>query len=279
MKKTPKISKEVLALRRTKAYRKAYTDDDFMSRRELRPVRLQLELLKPELALVEHDIKTTVVVFGSARTRSEEQTAARERELLGLLKQSPEDPALRSRLAAVRSLRPSARYYEIAREFAKIVSCNDCAPGRKLVVVTGGGPGIMEAANRGAHEGGAQTVGLNITLPHEQHANPYVTPSLSFKFHYFALRKMHFMMRAKALVAFPGGFGTLDELFEIITLVQTQKSKAVPIILFGEEYWRRLINLDVIVEEGVVSPEDLKLFQFLDDPQKAWDAIRQFYDL
>jgi uncharacterized protein (TIGR00730 family) len=175
----------------------------------------------------------------------------------------------------------NARYYELARAFGRIVAdySNLRPPVDRLYICTGGGPGIMEAANRGAHEGGAQTVGLNITLPHEQQANPYVTPSLSFKFHYFALRKMHFMMRAKALVAFPGGFGTLDELFEIITLVQTQKSKAVPIILFGEDYWRRLINLDVLVEEGVISADDLKLFQFLDDPQEAWDAIRKFYEL
>ena len=149
----------------------------------------------------------------------------------------------------------------------------------RLTVCTGGGPGIMEAANRGAHEAGAQTVGLNITLPHEQRPNPYVTPSLSFKFHYFALRKMHFMMRAKALVAFPGGFGTLDELFEVITLVQTKKSKAVPIILFGSHYWKRLVDMDLMVEEGVVSPEDLQLIQYADEPAQAWRLIRDFYEL
>ncbi|MBC7705486.1 MAG: TIGR00730 family Rossman fold protein, partial [Rhodoferax sp.] len=146
-------------------------------------------------------------------------------------------------------------------------------------IATGGGPGIMEAANRGAHEMGAPTVGLNIALPHEQSANPYVTPSLSFKFHYFALRKMHFMMRAKALVAFPGGFGTLDELFEVITLVQTGKAKPVPIVLFGSDYWKRLFNFDVLLEEGAISPQDLKLFTYVDEPQAAWDFIRTFYRL
>ena len=148
-----------------------------------------------------------------------------------------------------------------------------------FTVMTGGGPGVMEAANRGAHEMGAPTVGLNIALPHEQQANPYVTPSLSFKFHYFALRKMHFMMRAKALVAFPGGFGTLDELFEVITLVQTGKAKPVPIVLYGSDYWKRLLDLDVLLDEGAISPEDLNLFTYADDPATAWEAIRSFYAL
>ncbi len=259
--------------RRPNAYRLAFADKEFLLRRETRGIRCQLELLKPDLAQQAQGIDNTIVVFGSARFCDEANAA----KLLADAQGSGDTDALAQAQRQVRN----ARYYELARAFGRIVAdySHLRPPAERLYICTGGGPGIMEAANRGAHEGGAQTVGLNITLPHEQHANPYVTPSLSFKFHYFALRKMHFMMRAKALVAFPGGFGTLDELFEIITLVQTQKSKAVPIILFGEEYWRRLINLDVMVEEGVVSPEDLKLFQFLDDPQKAWDAIRQFYDL
>lgn len=156
---------------------------------------------------------------------------------------------------------------------------NPRPPAEQLFICTGGGPGIMEAANRGAQEMGALTLGLNIVLPHEQSSNPYISPSLNFKFHYFALRKMHFMMRAKALVAFPGGFGTLDELFEVITLVQTRKAKPVPIILFGSDYWKRLCNFDVMIEEGAISPQDLQLFQYVDDPQDAWDAIKSFYEL
>ena len=175
----------------------------------------------------------------------------------------------------------NAHYYDQARLFARLVAghSNPRPLSEQLFICTGGGPGIMEAANRGAQEMGAPTVGLNIVLPHEQSGNPYVSPSLNFKFHYFALRKMHFMMRAKALVAFPGGFGTLDELFEVITLVQTGKAKPVPIILFGSDYWKRLIDFDVLVEEGAISPDDLKLFEYVDDPQVAWDAIRKFYQL
>jgi len=175
----------------------------------------------------------------------------------------------------------NAGYYEQARQFSRLVAAYSInLPARdRLYICTGGGPGIMEAANRGAHELGAPTVGLNITLPHEQSANPYVTPALSFKFHYFAIRKMHFMMRAKALVAFPGGFGTLDELFEVITLVQTRKSQPVPIVLFGSDYWRRLINIDLMLEEGVISPQDVELLHYTDSAQDAWDRIQRFYSL
>jgi uncharacterized protein (TIGR00730 family) len=175
----------------------------------------------------------------------------------------------------------NANYYDQARLFARLVASHSTHRRReeRLFIATGGGPGIMEAANRGAHEMGVPSVGLNIALPHEQHPNPYITPNLSFKFHYFALRKMHFMMRAKALVAFPGGFGTLDELFEVITLVQTGKAKPVPIVLFGSTYWKRLFNTDVLLEEGVISPQDLKLISYVDDPQVAWDQIRGFYGL
>jgi uncharacterized protein (TIGR00730 family) len=179
--------------------------------------------------------------------------------------------------AAVRN----AQHYENARTFAQLVarSCSCLPDDEKLFICTGGGPGIMEAANRGAKEAGAPSVALNIALPHEQKPNPYVTPELSFKFHYFALRKMHFMMRAKALVAFPGGFGTLDELFEVMTLVQTRKSRPVPILLFGTEFWKRLINIDVLVEEGTISVEDLQLFRYVDTPEAAWQTICDFYQL
>lgn len=253
------------------AYRLAFADPEFLLRRETRGIRMQLEMLKPELAQHEQGIENTVVVFGSARFSAMED--ARH-----LMEQARKDGNAAAIALAERHLR-NAHYYEQARQFGRIVATQGAAmPAReRMYVCTGGGPGIMEAANRGASEVGALTVGLNIALPHEQAGNPYLTPSLSFKFHYFALRKMHFMMRAKAMVAFPGGFGTLDELFEVITLVQTKKSKPIPIILFGSEYWKRLLNLDVLVEEGAISPEDLNLFQYTDEPQETWDAIEAFY--
>lgn len=175
----------------------------------------------------------------------------------------------------------NAHFYEQARRFGHIVATHSktMSPKERMYICTGGGPGIMEAANRGASEASVPTLGLNIALPHEQQANPYVTPELSFKFHYFAMRKMHFMMRGKAMVAFPGGFGTLNELFEVITLVQTKKSVPVPIVLFGKDYWKRLINMDALVEEGAISAEDLNLFHYTDDPQEAWEIIREFYKL
>jgi uncharacterized protein (TIGR00730 family) len=255
------------------AYRLAFADPEFLLRRETRGIRLQLEMLKPDLAQRELGIENTVVVFGSARFRE----ANDARELLAKAEITGNEHAIRAATAMVRN----AHYYDHAREFARTVArySKQCPQADQLFICTGGGPGIMEAASRGAHDEGALNVGLNIALPHEQSANPYVSPELSFKFHYFALRKMHFMMRAKALVAFPGGFGTLDELFEVITLVQCRKSKPVPIVLFGSDYWKRLINLDVLVEECTISPEDLELFKYVDDPQSAWEHIVRFYDL
>ena len=253
--------------------RLAFADPEFLLRRETRAVRIQLEMLKPELDQQEQGIEHTVVVFGSARFPAPEQASA----ALQLAEESG-DPAA---LALAKRHMHNAHYYDQARLFARLVAeySEQLPASEKLFICTGGGPGIMEAANRGAHEMKAPTIGLNIVLPHEQTSNPYISPSLNFKFHYFALRKMHFMMRAKALVAFPGGFGTLDELFEVITLVQTKKAKPVPIILFGSDYWKRLLNLDVMIEEGAIAPEDLKLFQYVDEPQDAWDAIKAFYKL
>jgi uncharacterized protein (TIGR00730 family) len=255
------------------AYRLAFADPEFLLRRETRGIRFQLEMLKPDLAQRDAGIENTVVVFGSARFRE----AGEAQEMLVRAERSGEAADIARAKAMVRN----APYYDHAREFARTVArySANCPKADQLFICTGGGPGIMEAASRGAHDEGALNVGLNIALPHEQAANPYVSPELSFKFHYFALRKMHFMMRAKALLAFPGGFGTLDELFEVITLVQCKKAKPVPILLFGSDYWKRLINLDVLVEEGAISPEDLKLFQYVDDPKVAWDAIVKFYDL
>jgi hypothetical protein len=255
------------------AYRLAFADPEFLLRRETRGIRIQLEMLKPDLDQKEAGVDNTIVVFGSARFPAPDDA---EKALAAA--QASGDVAAIAR--AQRGMRNS-RWYALARAFARLVATESlcCPPAERLFICTGGGPGVMEAATRGAHDVGAPSVALNIALPHEQSANPYVTPHLSFKFHYFALRKMHFMMRAKALVVFPGGFGTLDELFEVMTLVQTRKAKPVPILLFGSDYWRRLINMDVLVEEGAISAEDLNLFQYVDEPQDAWDAIRRFYAL
>lgn len=255
------------------AYRLAFADPEFLLRRETRGIRFELEMLKPDLAQQDLGIDNTVVVFGSARVRE----AAIAQEQLAVAEAGGDAQSI----ARAHALLRNSAYYDQAREFARIVArySAKCPKVDQLYICTGGGPGIMEAANRGAHDEGAMNVGLNISLPHEQSGNPYITPELCFKFHYFALRKMHFMMRAKALVAFPGGFGTLDELFEVITLVQCGKAKPVPIVLFGSDYWKRLLNLEVLVEEGTISPQDLKLFTYVDDPQDAWKYILEFYDL
>ena len=255
------------------AYRLAFADPEFLLRRETRGIRMQLEMLKPEISQHEQGIENTIVVFGSARFPAPEQAQAALAEA--------EKTGDAAALALAQRHTRNAHFYDQARLFARLVATySQSLPlARQLFICTGGGPGIMEAANRGAHELGAPTVGLNIVLPHEQSGNKYITPSLNFKFHYFALRKMHFLMRAKALIAFPGGFGTLDELFEVITLVQTGKSKPLPIVLFGSDYWKRLINFDVLIEEGAISPKDLNLFHYVDEPQAAWDIVKQFYDL
>ncbi|MDR2851790.1 MAG: TIGR00730 family Rossman fold protein [Burkholderiaceae bacterium] len=253
--------------------RLAFADPEFLLRRETRGVRLQLELLKPDLEMQAQGIENTIVVFGSARLRSaqESQTLLRRAEQAGDA----------TALERSQRLAHSAHYYEKARAFGRAVAeySRDKPPQDKLFICTGGGPGIMAAANRGAQEGGGLSVGLSIALPHEEKSNPYVTPDLHFKFHYFAIRKLHFMMRAKALVAFPGGFGTLDELFEIITLVQTHKAQPVPIVLFGSAYWKRLIDFDFLVEQALVSPQDIHLFQYVDTPEDAWATIQTFYKL
>ncbi len=256
-----------------RASRLAFADPEFLLRRETRGIRFQLEMLKPDLAQTEANIEHTVVVFGSARFPDMDTAQAK----LLAATQSGNRQEMAQAQMGVRN----AQHYENARVFARLVaqSCAGLPNDEKLYICTGGGPGIMEAANRGAKEAGAPSVALNIALPHEQHPNAYVTPELSFQFHYFALRKMHFMMRAKALVAFPGGFGTLDELFEVMTLVQTRKARPVPILLFGTDYWKRLINMDVLVQEGTISKEDLDLFRHVDTPEDAWQVIGDFYQL
>ena len=253
--------------------RLAFADPEFLLRRETRGIRFELEMLKPELELTRQGIEHTVVVFGSARFVSPEMAAQR-------MAQAQKRGAPHELESAQRDLRNSA-WYEQSRQFARLVAqySKQQAQPDQLYICTGGGPGIMEAAHRGAFEMGAANLGLNITLPKEQSVNPFVTPTLQFQFHYFAARKMHFLMRAKALVAFPGGYGTLDELFEVITLVQTKKEKPVPIILYGSSYWERLINFEVMIEEGTIERKDLDLLHYCDTPQAAWDVIRDFYQL
>ena len=255
------------------AYRLAFNDPEFLRRPETRGIRFQLELLKPELIQTEEGIHNTVVVFGSARFTSLEEAQRRYQEVMQLPTSAPNTELL---ALAQRDLE-NASYYEAARKFAHLVSqaCASHPKKDRLTICTGGGPGIMEAANRGAMEAGAPSVAMNISLPHEQAPNPYVTPGLSFQFHYFALRKMHFAMRAKALIAFPGGFGTLDELFEMLTLVQTRKVKSTPVYLYGSDYWKRLIDFDWMVESGTISKNDLACFQYVDSPEDAWAEIQR----
>ncbi|WP_028575216.1 TIGR00730 family Rossman fold protein [Desulfonatronovibrio hydrogenovorans] len=274
-------SRRIVPTRQTEspAYRLAFLDDEFILQDELRPIRLQLELLKPELLMQENAIESTVVIFGSARLKDRESA---QNELNRIKKQVREDPssALQKRLAAAERAVVNSRYYEEARQLAAIISENCQCEGRNThVVITGGGPGIMEAANRGAHEAGAKSIGLNIVLPHEQAPNEYITPELCFQFHYFAIRKMHFLIRARALVAFPGGFGTLDELFEALTLIQTMRIKSMPVLLFGREFWQRVVNFESLVEEGTISPEDLDLFSYVETAQEAWTHIAGFNGL
>lgn len=262
------------------SYRLAFADDDFLMQDELRHVRLQLEYLKPQLILEQNQIKATVVVFGSARFVSRQQAEQMVAETRTQLAQYPEALELQQKLkVAERQLKNSA-YYEAAAEFSRIVTeHSQSCPDTSLMIISGGGPGVMEAANKGAYQAGGQSIGLNIVLPHEQKPNPYITPQFCFRFHYFAIRKMHFLQRARALVAFPGGFGTLDELFETLTLLQTGKATTVPVILYDKNFWTRLINFDLLVEEGLIKAEDMQLIQFVDTPEQAWQAICHCYQL
>ena len=262
------------------SYLEADRDLDFLQRDDTRGIRLMLDYLKPQTLMREYDVAHTVVVFGS--TRIPEPIAARQavdaaRQALAV---HPEDTELRAHLAVAERLQAKSRYYEIAREFGRLVgSCGDQAIGGRIMVMTGGGPGIMEAANRGACDAGAKSIGLNIRLPLEQYPNPYITPELCFSFHYFAMRKLHFLLRARALVAFPGGYGTLDELFEVLTLAQTRKLAPVPVILVGEEYWRRVFDRDFLVAEGTIDPEDGELFWYAESADGIWQDILRWYEL
>jgi uncharacterized protein (TIGR00730 family) len=237
------------------AYRLAFADNDFLCRDELRPVRLQLELLKPELLLDEHGIESTIVLFGGARIP---------------------DPEHKDN-ARTQTLADLSQFYDEAREFARLMTLKSIeSNGRENVIVTGGGPGVMEAGNRGAVDAGGKSIGLSIVLPHEQAPNAYVTPELSFNFHYFAIRKMHFLMRARAICIFPGGFGTMDEMFETLTLIQTGRMERVPFLLFGRAFWEKVINWEALADAGTISDEDLDLFRFVDTAQEAMKLIENW---
>jgi hypothetical protein len=269
----------VSRLKRSPAYRIAYQDPEFLDTDWARPIRLQTELLKPESIFRDQRILSTIVVFGG--TRIMERSVARRRvsRLERRLAKNTKDKEIRRNLSVARSLLAKCDFYDEAREFGRIVSREGQKyEGHEYVIVTGGGPGIMEAANRGAFDIGAKSIGLNITIPHEQEPNPFITPGLCLQFHYFGMRKMHFMLRARALVAFPGGYGTIDELFEALTLVQTRKVEPMPIVLFCERYWKNLINFDFLVQQGTIDPEDLDLFTYCNTAEEAWQYIRGFWE-
>lgn len=265
---------------RSHSYRLAYTDSYFLLRDELRPVRLQLELLKPDLLQQEYGVNSTIVIFGSARIPENSSAKKQLQEAEQLAQENPEDDYLQRDVLIAQRVLKNSRYYEEARKLAEKITQATLSSGRcDMVIITGGGPGIMEAANRGASDVGGKSIGLNIVLPFEQRPNPYVTPELCFQFHYFAIRKMHFLKRAHALVACPGGFGTLDELFETLTLIQTKKIKPVPVLLLGREYWQRVINFEVLVEEGMIDEKNLELFDYVDSAEEAWQLIKTYYAL
>jgi len=260
--------------RNINSYIKAYEDLDFLKSEGARPIRLQLELLKPDLMLKKAGIGDGIVCFGSARIWEKAESKKRVAELEAKVKRNPKNKKLRESLDEARGLDKLSKYYDIARKFTNLVVKN---AGKRFAVVTGGGPGIMEAANRGAYEAGGKSIGFNITLPMEQHPNPYITKNLAFLFHYFAVRKMHLVMRSKAVVVFPGGYGTFDEMFEILTLVQTGKKANIPIVLVGKDFWNSVFSFKKIVEYGVISHDDV--FHLVDTAEEAWDIVGKFYKI
>ncbi|MBN2294845.1 MAG: TIGR00730 family Rossman fold protein [Pirellulales bacterium] len=260
------------------SYRLAYRDIDFLSSSELRPVRMELELQKTELTLKRHNIHSTIVVFGSTQIVEPAEAQRRLDHARARLAETPSDGRRRRAVKRAERIAARSQYYDTAREFATLVSSSCQIEGKcDYVIITGGGPGIMEAANRGAHDVGAKSIGLNISLPQEQHPNPYITPELCFQFHYFAIRKLHFLLRAKALVVFPGGFGTLDELFDALTLRQTGRMQDVPIIIFGRRYWDHVLDFQFLADEGTIEDSDLDLIRYADTPEEAWKIIQDFH--
>jgi uncharacterized protein (TIGR00730 family) len=273
----PRRIAEILA---SPSYRQADRDIDFLNRDETRGPRLELDYYKAELLLEQHGITHTVVVFGGTRIPEPAAAHRKVERLRHAVANNPGDPQLRQQLAVAERIEAKSHYYDVARELGRLVASAGHGPrDGRVVIMTGGGPGIMEAANRGAYDVGAQSIGLNIHLPHEQYPNPYITPDLCFRFHYFALRKLHFLLRAKALVAFPGGYGTFDEIFETLTLVQTRTIKPVPVVLVGERYWRQAVNIDFLVDEGVIDPEDRELFWFAETAQEVWEGILRWHEV
>ena len=272
------LKQNLMHILKSPSYRVAHEDIAFLNQPELRPVRMQLELLKPEMTLIEEGVGSTIVVFGGTQIVDKEEAEERLERAQASVKARPDDATAQRELARANSFAAKAHYYDEAREFSRLVSSTCQVDGKcDYVVTTGGGPGIMEAANRGAYDVGAKSIGLNITLPEEQAPNPYITPELCFQFDYFALRKMHFLMRARALVTFPGGFGTLDELFNALTLRQTRRMQEIPIILFGTSYWKRVVDFQFLADEGVIRDEHLDLIQYADTADEAWRQIQEFH--
>ncbi len=274
----PSAPERVRRIMASPSFRRADQDPDFLQRDELRPSRLQLEFLKPELAFQENGIESTIVVFGG--TRVPEPLAARQRldAARDALAQYPDNPELKRQVSVAERILAKSHYYDVAREFGRMVGrASQWTGNPHFVIMTGGGPGLMEAANRGAYDAGAKSGGLDIFLPNEQFPNPYITPELCFLFRYFALRKMHFVLRAKAFVAFPGGYGTLDELFEVLCLIQTRKIKPLPVVLVGEEYWRQVFDVDFLAVEGTIDPEDKELFVYAETAEEIWKRISDWY--
>jgi uncharacterized protein (TIGR00730 family) len=275
----PMAANAVQAIVRHASYQEADRDVEFLNRNDTRGVRLQLDYLKAELLLREHDIAHTIVVFGGTRVAEPRAAQRHVDDCAAALATDPDNGTLQAQLKTACRVLANSRYYDIARAFGALVgSAAFKAQGGRILVMTGGGPGIMEAANRGSHDLGCDSIGLNIALPHEQYPNPYVSPELCFSFHYFAVRKLHFVLRARALVVFPGGYGTLDELFEILTLIQSRKLAPLPVVLVGEAYWRRVFNPDALAEEGMIDPEDRELFWFAETAGEIWDGILRWYE-
>jgi uncharacterized protein (TIGR00730 family) len=274
----PDAPRRIEAIMRSPSYRQADMDVEFLNLDETRGVRLQIDYQKPEYLLEQHGIRHTIVVFGSTRIKESAVIRQRVEALRAELREHPESTELQRRLAVAERLMAKTRYYDIARELGRLVgNAGDGPDDLRLVMMTGGGPGMMEAANRGAFDSGSKSIGLNISLPHEQYPNPYITPELCFRFHYFALRKLHFLMRTRALVVFPGGYGTFDELFETLTLVQTRKISPIPIVLVGRKYWQQAFNVDFLADEGVIDEEDRELFWYAETAEEIWNSIRQWH--
>ncbi len=274
----PNVKELIKKIQQSPTYKIAFEDETFLHSGITRGIRLELDYLKAELEIQKHGIKNTIIVFGSARIK-EHKTALKELKAIEeKIAKEPNNRKLLRELYKAERMVGKSIYYDDAREFGRLVGLSGSgAKDARLVIMTGGGPGIMEAANRGSFDVGAKSIGLNIQLPHEQFPNPYITPELCFQFHYFAIRKMHFLNRAKAMVVYPGGFGTLDELFESLTLIQTNKSDMIPVVLVGKKYWQKTINFEFLKDEGVIDPSDIKLFKFVDNAKEAWEYILQWY--